>query len=967
MTANDRKHDAWEQAYPRELREQEEKLHGQRHRRCRHHVDDTGTRRCRAHIGLALSGGGIRSATFAFGVLQTLARRHILDRIDVLSTVSGGGYTGALLTRLLARREFRDHDAVRRAILPACETPGQEPGPSEPERGSVLRWLRDNGRYLAPKGSGDLLLAGAILLRNWISVHLVLGAPVLTLFMIAQFLRHLSHAASSRGVDALPPGCASGINSLASLEAWLTCHLPLGETFLWWSPWVLLPALLFALWVVPSGWVYWLATGGNLKWHRVAALSFVVVSCVVYVHQIVGGAQAAAVALSWLVTILMLVLYCRGAEGHALQNRLSSRLRAALMVTGCLLAFALVDTFGQTVYALWRTPGSALTQWVATGLGGVGVAFASARWLAAYFWGEGRGPRVRSTLTLAAPVAAVLLLTLALVAINVVAHGVAWNFEYPREVPKALVERSESGGEGCATEPSSCTSLATLRCVDCVVLGQPDAARTGAAALLLLALTILIGDWRSLLNKSTLLPFYVARLTRAYLGASNPARLNPDRQSAVGHVHDGDDVDMVWGRVAGRQDPIMKGAPLHLVNVTINETLDGKLRLQQTGRKGIGMAIGPAGVSAGVRHHVVCTDEGGVSLFPEDGQRYRMFGYRNPWLLDFAEQSLSLGHWIGISGAAFSTGLGWRTNAAFSFLAGFFNVRLGFWWNSGVDPAEREKAGHEARERARMTGDAEHANERYEQDGDSPRLSWSSRFGRCFVSALPVHSYLLDEFLGRFHGTARRYWCLTDGGHFDNTGAYELIRRRLPLIVVIDAEADPNGTFQGLGTLVRKARADFGAEIEFLENSEQDSELATLRREVETAVPYAGMLDALRPRREEAPSGATAKERGRPAPAGRTGRSLAHAAVARVRYCGDPDRISLLVYVKPTLLGDEPVDIEQYHGENPDFPHQKTVDQFFDEAQWESYRKLGELIAERVLAGSAFEFFCEKARIPRPA
>ena len=148
---------------------------------------------------------------------------------------------------------------------------------------------------------------------------------------------------------------------------------------------------------------------------------------------------------------------------------------------------------------------------------------------------------------------------------------------------------------------------------------------------------------------------------------------------------------------------------------------------------------------------------------------------------------LSLGQWAGISGAAFSTGLGSRTSLGLSFIAGFFNVRLGFWWDSGVDPVKRGS-------------------------GATKR----SRLGEWFTWALPVQSYLLDEFFARFHGTARRWWYLSDGGHFENTGAYELIRRRLPLIVIIDAGADPDYTCEDLANLVRKVRIDFDAEIEFL-------------------------------------------------------------------------------------------------------------------------------------------------------
>ena len=56
----------------------------------------------------------------------------------------------------------------------------------------------------------------------------------------------------------------------------------------------------------------------------------------------------------------------------------------------------------------------------------------------------------------------------------------------------------------------------------------------------------------------------------------------------------------------------------------------------------------------------------------------------------------------------------------------------------------------------------------------------------------------------------------------------------------------------------------------------------------------------------------------------------------------------MILLIKPTLTGDEPTDVLRYHGANPSFPHQSTAEQFFDEAQWESYRKLGEHIAEQI-------------------
>jgi len=54
-------------------------------------------------VGLALSGGGIRSATFNLGVLQALARAQLLRRLDFLSTVSGGGYVGSFFGAWVSR------------------------------------------------------------------------------------------------------------------------------------------------------------------------------------------------------------------------------------------------------------------------------------------------------------------------------------------------------------------------------------------------------------------------------------------------------------------------------------------------------------------------------------------------------------------------------------------------------------------------------------------------------------------------------------------------------------------------------------------------------------------------------------------------------------------------------------------------------------------------------------------------
>jgi hypothetical protein len=77
--------------------------------------------------------------------------------------------------------------------------------------------------------------------------------------------------------------------------------------------------------------------------------------------------------------------------------------------------------------------------------------------------------------------------------------------------------------------------------------------------------------------------------------------------------------------------------------------------------------------------------------------------------------------------------------------------------------------------------------------------------------------------------------------------------------------------------------------------------------------------------------------------------SRGYATVARITY-DDGDEVSWMLIVKPTLRGDEPVDVVQYHREHPNFPQEPTTEQFFNEPQWESYRRLGQHIAAQLFA-----------------
>ena len=160
-----------------------------------------------------------------------------------------------------------------------------------------------------------------------------------------------------------------------------------------------------------------------------------------------------------------------------------------------------------------------------------------------------------------------------------------------------------------------------------------------------------------------------------------------------------------------------------------------------------------------------------------------------------------------MSGAAFSAAAGANTTVPIAILAGMFNVRLGYWWHSGTPPLA-----HALKFRDKQ---------------------WSPWVA--FEAILPATGGAACRDARADARTAGQLWNLSDGGHFENMGGYELIRRQLPLIVIVDAEADPDYTFQGLSDLVRKARLDFNAEITFLNGPQLTRQASTSDDNAQTA------------------------------------------------------------------------------------------------------------------------------------
>lgn len=363
-------------------------------------------------------------------------------------------------------------------------------------------------------------------------------------------------------------------------------------------------------------------------------------------------------------------------------------------------------------------------------------------------------------------------------------------------------------------------------------------------------------SWSIGVNEFSLHALYRNRLVRCYLGAARADGRSADTFTGFDPDDDAIRIDELTAR--GVTTPQQDGEglalrPYLLINATLNLVVGQRLAWQF--RRASSFLFSPLYSGYETRHPAPSGRSGGIvsGLFNAGYRPTQHYG-----------DGISLGTAVAISGAALSPNMGARTSPAMAFLLTLFNVRLGWWLGNPRHPTAWRRAG--------------------------PALGL-------------VH--LLLELVGKANDD-RKFVYLSDGGHFENLGLYELVRRRCRYIVVCDAGDDHALTFGDLGNAIEKCRVDFDTEI--------DIDVSPLLRD----------------------------------PA--TGFSKSHCAVGQIRY----DRHSndgftgTLLYVKATITGCETADIRTFAKTNPRFPHQSTTDQWFDEAQFESYRKLGEHIALQI-------------------
>jgi hypothetical protein len=375
-------------------------------------------------------------------------------------------------------------------------------------------------------------------------------------------------------------------------------------------------------------------------------------------------------------------------------------------------------------------------------------------------------------------------------------------------------------------------------------------------------------------NQFSLHAMYRARLVRAYLGASRPQSMRkPDPFTGFDENDDLPMSDLRRKAETPTDEPPKPKPPFHLVNIALN--LVGGQNLAWQERKAESFSVSPLHAGAlnlGYRRTYVPHSENveqDTGLLSQ--KKYGCYGG--------GSRGISLGTAVTISGAAASPNMGYHSSPLIAFLMTLFNVRLG-WWLGNPGPAGDH------------TFDLEHPS----------------------LAVRPIW----DELVGKTDDV-NDYVYLSDGGHFENLGLYEMVLRRNRFIVVSDAGCDEKCELEDLGNAIRKIRIDLGIPIDF---------------------PPEFKIHA---RSHKLPVG-----------------DGQYWALGRIHYSAvdglvdgsedQPDATDgILLYIKPGIYGNEPRDVFNYAAMSSAFPHESTADQFFTESQFESYRALGLYVLETIV------------------
>ena len=808
----------------------------------------------RGLIGLSISGGGIRSSTFSLGVIQALARRKLFKRFDYISTVSGGGYTGSMLSSLL--RDPMEPDTP----FPLDKPKGREEPPA-------LRHLRNGSNYLSPGGLLNTLRLPAVVIRGLLLNTLLLLPLAMIAVSMTEFLHEeqfLFVEAATRGITLVYQFVTPDATARPLLEGTIRVMLALFLIVVWYhalrraelGPWAernkaerffasLLLLIVLSIIAIPTEYLigramlepYHDLRDYVVKYRLVGAwiLAAVVAAGAVLIHK--GSKPEARITKK-------LLLVCAGIMGPLSAFGVFLLLLVAQVDSPFLMErhgeLMAPDTTQAQTTVIAVSPDDPASDSVTVRIV-PGVVTASPALLAEL---RKKGldyvaaaPSLNADSTVQIPA------QFCQGAWHLVLPGSGIALPDPRTCtePAQAVEEI-SAGQLIRIEPMAAGSKYSYEVWGARLhIGGPKGSQTLLADWIFLGLAFVFLIFNRVfldVNISSLNRFYRDRLSRLYIFRAPSGKVEGNDEQKL---HD-----------LNREGSV---APYHIINATLN--LQGDQVESTRGRSS------------------------DFFMFSKHFTGGPHTGYCRTKDLEDIDPQLNLGTAMAISAAAAAPNMGSATTKSMVFVLTMLNVRLAYWL----------------------------PNPAWVRGGRKVFPRWTYR---------PGTMRLIDEALGNL--TSRKSMVnVSDGGHLENLATYELLRRRCKMIVLIDGEADPDLTFHGLVTLIRYAKIDLGVSIRV-----KDEDLRWLQWP--TTPPASGTMDA-----HAALDHKVSKQ---------------HFVVAEIDYGADGK--GCLVYVKSTVTGDENAYIDKYRQDNPDFPHQTTADQFFDETQFEAYRALGYHVGHEV-------------------
>lgn len=860
----------------------------------------------RGPVGLALSGGGIRSASFNLGLIQALVARGLFRHFDYLSTVSGGGYIGAFISSMATAGKSLDD------IKPTTAQGGRQP-----ER--VARFIH-GGKYLrGPLGFFNHYLIGLVL------TNLVLISGLAALAALVAWSWRLLDAPMARDLlsyvaldnDLAAAFLPSGILFVAWLIAWISSYFRrhrraegrVARVFLF----LFLPSLLvgFAVFLGNgrtglggiTGWTQLteLRSQWEFRYVLMAVIGLALLPSLRPSSLLESGRRPRTVvqktifhvtSYALLVGIPFLVI------GYFARENISG---VATNHEQALRRSDLIDANAFWSQILGKRPDASFAAEVIRGQlelsrNGADIALATVREAVLTadrraqtvsmleqrpfierIWQLIRHPgairegvmaridervRMESALkTFNARIIANVEVTRRLLEIETLAGQIAALKEHSSDAGNRLDRlvnsfrvRELNGGENATpTDEIKEMNILLLQAffpklirdqtdVSTLFVLNPDQ-RYRLRAFAVALVVFVVSAVTIDFNATSLHGYYRARLADAYIEPRKRADGRPDSTITLAELH-----------------TVEQGCPYHLMSAALNNigrARDLEAAASLDGEEYVSHFLLSQGFCGSTR-----TGYQRTTNYPE----------------------MDLANATAISGAALNPVQ--IDNPLLALVALVLNLRLGQWI-----PAPRHP-----RNSARITA-----------------------------------ARMLAQLIRR-KGVAQRYCFLTDGGHDDNTGLSPLIRRRCRFVLFSDVSQDGGYLFADFARFCRRAAATLGVTIEAWEGGELD----------------VGAIAPLGVRTTDASAVSRAYPRER---------SANHFILGRIRYPREADPKALdpqgpsegiLLYVKPTLTGNEPFPVREYSAENPEFPHDATAEQSYELRKFESYRALGQHIGEEI-------------------